>query len=356
MFKPNLLIKLIIIFFRTVQTFELREISDFFKYKYDENCTYMNLRPDGLILTNKSEGLIFFENKVWKTDPLQIKDPKFEYLSNVYPQLDAYDLIDSIFTLLDKDLRYCFIIQESTYYLYFTQQNKQTLKHHPFINQIYLYKDDLSSLFTSSSNYTNLFITPIFCTLILPVQNNIYNLFFFGYFTKYTNCEFELVYRKINPNRSNSIINRRPAFKLIKECEIFKQDQDYNDQECRFLASIELSTNSSTQNFVFLGQRERLYYNSNESYSNFFKKMFTTELLYGSIWNCTEISFKDYNIIKFLIIPMFLMFTISFVFLNRLFDTKEEDKFIKQFTKERHINKVYQEIRADYIKRILSDS
>lgn len=109
------------ILIRSYQSFELDDISSFFRYKYDENCTYKHLRPDGLVLTNDTNGLVFFGSKVWKTKKFRIVDSKYEHLANLYPELDDYNSIDSIFTLFDskKMIRYCFIIQGKDYRIKF---------------------------------------------------------------------------------------------------------------------------------------------------------------------------------------------------------------------------------------------
>lgn len=315
-------------------------------------------RADGLIVTNKSDGLVFYRDKVWKTDDLAISDPKYEYLANAYPQLDRFDDIDSIFTFVDRDkkIRYCFIIQDSSFFLYLTQQSRVTLRHHAFTNQVFVAKFDSLEKLVHSSRFTNIFIRPMFCAAILPASNNTYTLFFFGFYTKYTTCNISLEYKKLNPNGTDSLTNVYPSFELTGECKVLRQGTIHEyEQECRFVSSRRFNESSGEFNEFILGQRKYMYYNDKLlSGELFFGKIFTKRLNYKDIWHCKKVSYRDYNTIKFLIIPMFIGFTISFIFLNSLFESKE-DKFINKFAKAKHINKVYQKIRTDYLKNKLNE-
>lgn len=313
---------------------------------------------------------MFYQNKVWRTESWRIADPHYERLESIYPQLNHFDSIDSVFTLVERNrkLRYCFIIQESTYFLYFTQQDAPSIRHDPFTNQVFLRKGDLGSL-VLAADYANLFINPIFCAMILPAHGNNVIFFFFGYYTKYTNCEARLEFRSTEfSNQTNTLTSTPtstptstipyPVFILTKECKVFRQDRSQSNdrQECRFLASKRSSVSNSSEehNLVVLGQRTSLYLNFNLTHENFFKNMFKHRADYRSFWDCPEISYRDYNTIKFIVLPTFTMFTISFMLFNSLLAGREEAGR-RRFHKQRRIHRMHQRIRADYLKRSSAD-
>ena len=252
-FQIQLLLLMMII--RLNSSFNFKEILDFFRYKHDVDCSFRSIKPDGLVITNDTNGLVFFKNKVWQTNPIEISNQNFKYLHNIYPQLNQFNRIDSVFTFLDrnKKLNYCFITQESTYFLYLTQLTIPTLKHHEFTNQIFINKGDLKSLIIAS-NFTSLFYSPNFCSLILPAYDDIYIFFFFAYYTKYTNCEVSIEYKKINLNQADKLTNLYPIFKLTNDCYSLEQDNfnDHTFQACRFITS-KPDDSSSKKSFILIG-------------------------------------------------------------------------------------------------------
>ena len=82
--------------------------------------------------------------------------------------------------------------------------------------------------------------------------------------------------------------------------------------------------------------------------------MFSKSLEYESIWYCDKKSYKNYNFIKFTLMPMFILFTLIFFALNNLIEY-DKDRFRKLFAKEKNIDNIYRKIKIDYIKQNLND-